>query len=89
MDPVSQRFGQNLLAQRQRVGISQEELGYRAELHLTHISKMERGQSQPGIAVLAKLCGALGVEPNELMARISWEPPPPPTALSGRFSTEG
>jgi transcriptional regulator with XRE-family HTH domain len=40
---IAERFGDNLYRARKRAGISQEELGFRAELHRTEIGLLERG----------------------------------------------
>jgi len=72
---VAQRFASNLLRARQGAGLSQEELGFRASLHRTEISQLERGLRVARIDTLSKLCGGLGIEPGVLMAGIAWTPP--------------
>jgi transcriptional regulator with XRE-family HTH domain len=71
---VAQRFGANLVAQRERAGLSQEELSFRAALHRTEIGLLERGARLPRIDTLAKLSGALGIEPGDLLTGIAWVP---------------
>lgn len=71
---VAQRFDANLVAQRERVGFSQEELSFRAALHRTEIGLLERGARMPRIDTLVKLAGALGIEPGDLLAGIAWQP---------------
>jgi transcriptional regulator with XRE-family HTH domain len=56
---VARRFGANLAAARKRSGLSQEELGFRADLHRTQIGVLERGTRLPRIDTLVKLAGAL------------------------------
>jgi len=70
---VEQQFSENLLILRRRAGISQEELGFRSNLHRTEIGVLERGHRMPRIDTLAKLAGALEVTPNDLMAGIVWK----------------
>jgi transcriptional regulator with XRE-family HTH domain len=82
---VAQRFGANLVGQRERVGISQEELSFRASLHRTEVGLLERGARIPRIDTLAKLAGALEVAPADLLAGIAWEPG---TMLPGGFRLE-
>jgi transcriptional regulator with XRE-family HTH domain len=53
-------------------GISQEELGFRASLHRTEISQLERGVRLPKIDTLVKLAGALSVPPGDLLKGIAW-----------------
>jgi transcriptional regulator with XRE-family HTH domain len=80
-----ERFAQNLRRRRVAVGISQEELGERTDLHRTEISLLERAGREPRFATLLKLCGALDTTPNDLCAGAGWdhekrvftaEPPP-------------
>lgn len=83
---VAARFGDNLFRARKRSGLSQEELGFRAELHRTEIGLLERGSRIPRIDTLVKLAGALSVSPLELIAGIDWTPA---STLSGGFEIEG
>jgi transcriptional regulator with XRE-family HTH domain len=68
-----ERFAHNLRRRRIAVGISQEELGERTELHRTEISLLERAGREPRFATLLKLCGALGTTPNDLCAGTGWD----------------
>jgi len=68
-----ERFAHNLRRRRVAVGISQEELGERTELHRTEISLLERAGREPRFATLLKLAGALGATPNELCAGTGWD----------------
>jgi transcriptional regulator with XRE-family HTH domain len=74
MRALSEQFAANLCLARRAAGHSQEDLGVRAELHRTEISQLERGLRVPRIDTLAKLSGALGVEPAFLMDGIRWSP---------------
>ena len=65
-------FGENLARARARAGISQEELGFRADLHRTEIGLLERGIRLPRIDTLLKLAGALEVEPDDLLDGMNW-----------------
>jgi transcriptional regulator with XRE-family HTH domain len=76
------RFAVNLRQARLKKGISQEELGFRCELHRTEISLLERGGREPRLGTIVKLAGALGTTPQRLCAGIAWETPP------GRFKFE-
>jgi len=71
---VASQFGANLSRLREQSGVTQEELAFRASLHRTEIGLLERGGRIPRIDTLAKLAGALGVEPAELFQGIAWEP---------------
>jgi transcriptional regulator with XRE-family HTH domain len=46
---------------RQELGISQEELAARAELHRNYIGSIERGERDVGLDSIAKLSSALGL----------------------------
>jgi transcriptional regulator with XRE-family HTH domain len=81
MDP-HERFALNLRKVRLRQGISQEELGFRCQLHRTEISLLERGGREPRLATIVKLAGALETTPNELFGGIRWLP------KSGRFKVD-
>ena len=71
---VAERFGANLSRLRERADITQEELAFRASLHRTEIGLLERGGRVPKIDTLAKLAGALEVEPGALFEGIAWTP---------------
>ena len=68
-----ERFAHNLRRRRIEVGISQEELGERTELHRTEISLLERSGREPRFATLLKLCGALSTTPDVLCAGAGWD----------------
>lgn len=63
-------FGKEIARLRRRVGISQEELGFRAEVHRTYISQLERGLKSPTLSVILKLSRALKSSAGELMATV-------------------
>jgi len=85
---LAQRFGCNLATHRQRVGVSQEELSFRAALHRTEIGLLERGERVPRIDTLMKLAGALGVNSAALLDGLEWTPAEL-TAGSFHFGGEG
>jgi transcriptional regulator with XRE-family HTH domain len=68
-----ERFAANLRQARVDAGISQEELGYRCELHRTEISLLERAGREPRLGTIIKLAGALETTAAELCAGISWQ----------------
>jgi transcriptional regulator with XRE-family HTH domain len=68
-----ERFAHNLRRRRIVVGISQEELGERTELHRTEISLLERAGREPRFATLLKLCGALGTTADALCEGTGWD----------------
>lgn len=66
------RFSINLRKARQKAEVSQEELGYRCDLHRTEISLLERGGREPRLGTIVKLSGALGVTPEFLCSGVTW-----------------
>ena len=52
---------------RERAGISQEELGFRADLHRTYVSMLERNQRCPSLTTIAKLAKALETKASTLL----------------------
>jgi transcriptional regulator with XRE-family HTH domain len=79
---VAREFGLNMLLARKRADLSQEELGFRASLHRTEISQLERGVRLPRIDTVVKLAGALSVPPGDLLKGVAWTPG---TQRLGRF----
>ena len=57
----------NVRQTRRDRGWSQEELSFRADLHRTYISGVERGIRNPTVTVLAKIANALEVTPDKLL----------------------
>jgi transcriptional regulator with XRE-family HTH domain len=83
---VARHFGALLVRERRRADLSQEALGYRAALHRTEISLLERGGRTPRIDTLIKLAGSLECGPEALLAGLSWNAG---TVRPGRFYLEG
>ena len=44
-EPILELFANNVVRIRKSKGMSQEELGFRADLHRTYIGRMERGKN--------------------------------------------
>jgi transcriptional regulator with XRE-family HTH domain len=71
---VEEQFAENLWRARKRAGVSQEELGFRSDLHRTEIDLLERGRRMPRIDTLVKLAGALDISNEVLLDGIVWSP---------------
>ena len=69
MEPTEQ-FARNLRKHRQRLGYSQEPLGYRCDLHRTEISLLERAEREPRLSTIVRLARGLAVSPAELLEGI-------------------
>ena len=66
-DPdVRRLFGTSLKACRNRLGLSQEQLAERADLHRTYISDVERGARNPSLQSITKLAAALDISVSAL-----------------------
>lgn len=62
------RFGLAIKQRRQEIGISQEELAFRSNLHRTYISDVERGYRNPSLDNVTELAKALEISVSELFA---------------------
>ena len=58
---VKKRFGLVIKKWRGKTGISQDELAWRAELHRTYVSDIERGARNPSLQSIERLAKALNV----------------------------
>jgi transcriptional regulator with XRE-family HTH domain len=61
------RLGANLRAARYAAGLSQETLGFEAEVDRAAISVYERGGRGPNLRTVLKLARALGMRPSALL----------------------
>jgi transcriptional regulator with XRE-family HTH domain len=68
------RFGRNLVRCREGTGISQEELSFRASIHRTEVSLLERGERMPRVDTALRITGSLGVPLDDLIAGLEWRP---------------
>ena len=59
------RFGQRVRSQRLKLGISQEELASRADVHRTYIGMIERAEKNITLENIEKICKALGLTVSE------------------------
>lgn len=64
---VRLRLARNLKRYREKLGLSQEELAFAADVHRTYVSGVERGVRNPTVVVIAKIAKALKVEPYKLL----------------------
>jgi transcriptional regulator with XRE-family HTH domain len=60
-------FGKAVRRRRQAIGISQEELASRCELHRTYISEIERGLKSASLKAILAISHALGCPPHVLI----------------------
>jgi len=64
---VRQVFGHNLRKHREALGISQEDLAEKADLHRTYIGSVERGERNVSIDNMERLARAVGTTIEELL----------------------
>jgi DNA-binding XRE family transcriptional regulator len=72
---AAERFGENLRRQRRLTDMSQDEVAFRAGVHRTEISQLERGLRHARVDTVAKLAAALEVDPGVFFDGIVWERP--------------
>ena len=63
-------FGKVIRKLRIEAGLTQEELGFEADLRRTFISTIELGQQQPTLLTIFKLSRALNVRASEMIAMV-------------------
>lgn len=61
--------GHNIRQERERLGLPQDELAHRAEIHVTYLSGVENGRRNITLGVLERLAAALGVSEAALVSR--------------------
>jgi two-component system, response regulator len=67
---VKKEFGSVIKSKRIRLGLSQEALAERADLHRTYVTDIERGTRNLTLESIARLAGALGISLSELFRAI-------------------
>ncbi|MGA2322605.1 MAG: helix-turn-helix transcriptional regulator [Sedimentisphaerales bacterium] len=67
---IEKAVGQELCYWRTKKGLSQEKLGFEANLHRTYISIIERGLKSPTINTFVRLCDALEITPDEFLKHV-------------------
>lgn len=63
-------LGDELRKARLAAGLTQEQLGFDAELDRTYISQLERNLKSPTVDALFRLCDAMGIPASELISRV-------------------
>ena len=64
---IQTKLGIRIKQLRKEKGISQEELAFKAGLHRTYLSDIERGTRNVSIRNIEKIAKALGVTPSKLL----------------------
>ena len=66
-------FGRVLRKLRLNAGLTQEQLGFEADLRRTYVSILELGQQQPSLTTILKLAKALNCSAAKLIAKVEKE----------------
>ncbi len=68
VNPVCLNFGKILRRHREARGLSQEKLADIAGLHRTYLGGLERGERNPTLTSILRVCEALAIAPSQLFA---------------------
>jgi transcriptional regulator with XRE-family HTH domain len=60
-------LGENLQLARERLKLTQEQVGHRSGVHPTEVSRIEAGKRDPRVSTLERLAKALEVAPSDLL----------------------
>ena len=58
---------------REEAGLTQEQLGFEADLRRTYVSILELGQQQPSLTTILKVAQALNCSPGSLLDMVTEE----------------
>lgn len=64
---VVQLLGRNVRERRAKLGLSQEEVAFRAGMKRSYLSDLERGVRNPTVRALGRLAVALELDASELL----------------------
>lgn len=67
MDNVILSFGKAIRKLRKERGLTQEQLGFEADIQRIYVSKLELGQQQPSLTTIFKLANGLKCSASELI----------------------
>lgn len=65
--PIRKAFGLEVRMRRFKIGITQEELAEKADLHPTYVGSVERGERNIALENIISLAKALDCSPKDLM----------------------
>jgi transcriptional regulator with XRE-family HTH domain len=63
-------LGAQLRKAREAAGLTQEDVSFRAGVHRTYVSLLERDKKSPTIDVLFRLCDAIDIRASDLIRRV-------------------
>ncbi len=59
----AEAFGKAVRERRESVGLTQEKLAFEADIDLTYVGGIERGNRNPSLVVIIRIARALGTTP--------------------------
>ncbi len=68
MKSIEERFGERVRELRVAKGLSQEELAFKAGVHRTYLSGIERGERNPSLKNITTIAKALEISLPELFS---------------------
>ena len=72
-DSALLKFGKRIREERNKLGISQEELAERAGVHRTYIGMLERGEKNITLKNIKKIAKALKIKISNLLSTVDYE----------------
>lgn len=73
-------LGEAIRKARQRAGLTQEELAFRAAISRNYVSLLELGQRSPTVDTLLRVAAALGTKASTLIEHVERQVPRVPAA---------
>ncbi|MBD8703100.1 helix-turn-helix transcriptional regulator [Frigoribacterium sp. CFBP9039] len=70
-------FGDRVREERQRLGLTQDELAHLAGMNVSNYGKIERGIGNPVLHTIVRLAVVVGVDPSVLVTGMTAEHLPP------------
>jgi transcriptional regulator with XRE-family HTH domain len=64
---IRKLFGDAIRSERQKLGLSQEELAFRCGLHRTYIGSVERGERNISLENIVKIAETCGISTSTLL----------------------
>ena len=63
--------GERMRETRLGLGLSQEDVAELAEMHVTNVGKIERGQTNPSLSTIVALAGSMNADPGVWVAGLT------------------
>lgn len=70
-DSAASIIGERILARRNSLGLSQEDVAHLAELNVSNYGKIERGLINPRLYTLIRIAAVLELDPANLVAHLT------------------